>query len=64
MAALGLRRIGEEEEEPTGQCRPFINLNWQLMGSSELLSINGKRVKKTLYAIDAVYIAKGTSQNE
>lgn len=64
MAVLGLRRMGEEEEEPTSQCRPFISLNWQLMGSSELLSINGERVKKTLYAVGTVYIPKGTSQKE
>jgi len=62
MAVLGLRRVREENEEPTGQCRPFINLNWQLMRSSELLSI--RRVKKTLYAIGNVYTAKGNSQKE
>lgn len=34
------------------------------MGISELLSINGERVKKTLYAIGTAYIVKGSSQKE
>lgn len=67
MAVLG--RMGEEEEEEdTGHNRSFIRFNLQPMGRSELVTVNGERVrkknKKKLYAVGAVYVAEGTSQNE
>lgn len=62
IAVLGLRRVQEWEEEPTGQARPFFSLNWQLMVSSELLNINGEVVDKDLYARSTVNVSKGLSQ--